>query len=213
MGQGCCDVMTESQRVLEHKQRRVLWIVLSLNAVMFFVEFIGGWIVASTALMADSLDMLADAAVYGVSLYAIGRALHIKARAALMNGVLQMLFGVLILVEVMRRALTAELPEPLPMTVISVLALLVNTVSYVLLTRFRGDDINLRATWICSRNDMLHNISVIVAAGLVYWLGASWPDRVLALVMAAIVLRSAWHIMRESWPLVHHRNQHSHHET
>lgn len=198
---GCCDQNLCETQILEHQQRRMLWIVLGLNAGMFFAEFIAGWLVSSTALMADSLDMFADAAVYGVSLYAVGRGLQLKARAAVLNGGLQLLLGVVILVEVARRSLLGTTPEPLTMSVLSVLALVVNTICFVLLTRFRGSDINLRATWICSRNDMLGNVGVLVAAGLVAWTGSAWPDRILGLAIALIIVRSAISILREALPL------------
>ena len=198
---GCCDHDLCETKVLESKQRRMLWLVLILNAGMFLLEFIAGWLVGSTALMADSLDMFADAAVYGVSLYAIGRSLRMKARAALLNGGLQCILGTLILAEVIRRSLLGTVPEPLAMSVLSVLALVVNTICFVLLSRFRGDDINLRATWVCSRNDMLANIGVLAAAGLVGWTGSAWPDRVLGVGIALIILHAAIKILREAAPL------------
>ncbi len=199
---GCCDHDLCETETLERQQRRMLWVVLCLNAGMFFAEFITGWLAGSTALMADSLDMFADAAVYGVSLYAVGRSLQLKAKAAVLNGSLQLMLGLLILIEVARRSVLGSTPEPMAMTVMGMLALLVNTICFVLLSRFRGADINLRATWICSRNDMLGNVSVLIAAGLVGWTGSPWPDRLLGLVMAVIILRSAVKILREAVPLV-----------
>lgn len=198
---GCCDHDLCETKTLERQQRRMLWVVLSLNAGMFFAEFIAGWLASSTALMADSLDMFADAAVYGLSLYAVGRGLQLKARAAVLNGSLQLLLGTLILVEVARRSLLGTAPEALTMSVLAGLALIVNTICFVLLTRFRGSDINLRATWLCSRNDMLGNIGVLLAAGLVNWTASVWPDRLVGLVLALIILRSAVRILREAWPL------------
>jgi len=199
---GCCEQDLRKTQNLELQQRRMLWIVLCLNAVMFLFEFTAGWLVDSTALMADSLDMFADAAVYGVSLYAVGRSLQLKARAALLNGTLQFVLGALILAEVIRRSVLGTVPEPLTMSVLSVLALVVNTACFVLLSRFRGDDINLRATWVCSRNDMLGNVGVLLAAGLVSWTNSAWPDRVLAVGIAIIILHSAVKILREASPLV-----------
>lgn len=198
---GCCDHDLCETKTLERQQRRMLWLVLTLNAGMFFAEFIAGWLASSTALMADSLDMFADAAVYGVSLYAVGRSLQLKAKAAVLNGGLQLVLGLLILAEVARRSVLGSAPEPMAMTVMGVLALLVNSICFALLSRFRGGDINLRATWICSRNDMLGNVSVLVAAGLVGWTGSPWPDRLLGLAMAVIILRSAFKILREAVPL------------
>ncbi|NQD38269.1 cation transporter [Permianibacter sp. IMCC34836] len=198
---GCCEHDLCETKTLERQQRRVLWVTLSLNGAMFLAEFIAGWLAGSTALMADSLDMFADAAVYGVSLYAVGHSLQLKARAAVLNGSLQWLLGLLILVEVGRRSWLGTAPEPVAMTVLGLLALLVNTTCFLLLTRFRKGDINLRATWICSRNDMIGNVGVVLAAGLVAWLNSPWPDRVVGFVMAVIILRSAWRILGEAVPL------------
>lgn len=206
---GCCEhELCESKPLqhpaLERQQRRVLWITFSLNTVMFLAEFVAGWLANSAALMADSLDMFADAAVYGLSLCAVGRSLQLKAKAAALNGGLQLLLGTLILVEVVRRSLLGSAPEPLTMSVLGLLALLANTACFVLLSRFRQGDINLRATWVCSRNDMLGNVGVLLAAGLVSWTGSPWPDRLLGLVMALIILRSAFQILREAVPLARH---------
>lgn len=198
---GCCEHDLGETQTLERQTRQVLWITLTLNTIMFFAEFIAGALANSTALMADSLDMFADAAVYGVSLYAVGRGLRLKARAAALNGSLQGLLGLLILVEVARHSWLGTAPEPVAMTVLGVLALVVNTTCFVLLTRFRQGDINLRATWLCSRNDMLGNIGVLIAAALVAWFDSPWPDRLLGLVIALIILRSAIRIFHEAVPL------------
>lgn len=183
---------------LEQAQRWVLRIALALNAGMFVAECISGWLAESTALLADSLDMLADAAVYAMSLYAVGRAMHLKTRAARANGSLQLLLGLMVLADVGRRFLLGSAPEPLVMGVLGTLALAVNTTCFILLARFRRGDINLRATWLCSRNDMLANLGVLAGAALVSWQGKAWPDLLIGLVIAALVIHSAWQILRET---------------
>ncbi len=172
--------------------------MLSLNSVMFLVEFTVGWIADSSGLLADSLDMLADTAVYLVSLYAVGRSLRHKAKAALFNGGLQFTLGFLVLANVFKRIWLGSDPQTDLMMSVAVVALLVNVTCFVLFYRLRKGDINLRASWICSRNDMLANVGVISAAGLVAWLEAPWPDWVIGALIACVVVHSAWRIIRKA---------------
>lgn len=190
---GCC--ATEAKN---NKERRLLWIVLGLNAVMFFVEFIAGWIANSTSLMADSLDMLADAVVYSLSLYAVGKTIIQKARSALVNGYLQLCLGVFVLVHIGWKIYTQATPDEFIMTWVAVLALVVNVSCFLILYQFRQGDVNLRASWICSRNDMLANCGVIIAALLVPVVNAAWPDWLIAAVIALVVIRSALQIIKEA---------------
>ncbi|TCK17863.1 cation diffusion facilitator family transporter [Thiogranum longum] len=179
-------------------ERRVLTIVLLINAGMFVAEFGAGLWSGSTALLADSLDMLADALVYALGLFALGRAAHWRARAALTSGLLQLLLGVGIAVEAMHKLAENELPDAATMGWFGVLALLANALCVALLARYRSGDINLRATWICSRNDMIGNVGVLIAAGLVGWLQSAWPDILIGLLIAGIVIRSAWAVIHEA---------------
>lgn len=195
----CCG--DECGSGLEHAnrhERRILIIVLLINAVMFVAEFSAGLLSGSTALLADSLDMLADAIVYALGLFALGRASHWRARAALTSGVFQLLLGFGVALEALWKMLAGGLPDAATMGLFGVVALLANTVCFLLLARFRDGDINLRATWICSRNDMLGNIGVLVAAGMVTWLASPVPDIVIGLLIAAVVIRSAWRIVVEA---------------
>lgn len=189
----CCAPDANNQQ-----ERRLLWTVLVLNAVMFVIEFSAGWLAQSSGLIADSLDMLADAAVYSVSLYAVGRAASHRARAAMLNGGLQLLLGLGVLVDVARRIWLGSQPQALTMSTISILALVVNVSCFLLLFRFRQGDINLRASWICSRNDMIANLGVLVAAGLVAWLGAAWPDWFIGALIAGLIVYSAVYIIRDA---------------
>jgi len=190
---GCC-----VNDIRNNRERKLLWLVLILNFTMFFVEFITGWLADSSGLMADSLDMLADATVYSLSLYAVGRSLQHKGRAALLNGGLQAMLGVLILMDVGRRIWLGSTPQPHLIFSISLLALVVNVICFVLLYQFRKGDVNLKASWICSRNDILANVGVLVSAGLVSWLGVPWPDWLIGSVIALIIVHSGVGIIREA---------------
>jgi cation diffusion facilitator family transporter len=180
-------------------ERRILVVVLLINASMFAAEFSAGLVAGSTALLADSLDMLADAIIYAIGLFALGRASHWRARAALTNGLFQLALGAGIAIEAVLKLFVDALPDTATMGLFGVLALIANTVCFVLLTRFRDGDINLRATWICSRNDMIGNVGVLIAAGMVWWLGAAWPDIVTGLMIAMVVIYSATRIANEAY--------------
>ncbi|MGM0525594.1 MAG: cation diffusion facilitator family transporter [Pseudomonadota bacterium] len=192
----CCG--TSSQDKIDTNQRRLLWTVLVLNGVMFFVEFIAGWLAESSGLIADSLDMLADALVYGVSLYAVGKAIKYKANAAIFNGTLQSVLALLVLTDVTQRLIFGSSPQVNTMLVIAGLALAVNIACFLLLYSQRNGDINIRASWICSRNDMLMNTGVIISALLVAQLEMAWPDLLIATLIALIVLQSALRIIRDA---------------
>ncbi len=189
----CC-----ASDVRNDRERKLLWVVLILNFGMFVVEFAAGWIADSSGLLADSLDMLADAAVYSLSLYAVGRSLQYRARSALLNGYLQSMLGMLILVDVGRRIWLGSEPQPQLMFSIALLALTVNIISFTFLYQHRKGDVNLKASWICSRNDMFANVGVLISAGLVAWLGAPWPDWLVGGLIAAIVLHSSFGIIQEA---------------
>lgn len=186
----CCAAEARNSR-----ERALLWTVLALNAVMFVVEFTAGWLARSSGLMADSLDMLADVLVYSVSLYAVGRGIAQKAKAALLNGSLQMLLGLGVLLHIGWRIWEGSAPQTDIMGWIAALALAVNISCFALLYRFRSGDINMRASWLCSRNDMLANVGVLVAAWMVNLLSSAWPDYVIAALIAGVVIHSAYGIL------------------
>jgi cation diffusion facilitator family transporter len=187
-------------------ERRILVTVLLINAVMFAAEFSAGLVAGSTALLADSLDMLADAIIYAIGLFALGRAAHWRARAALTSGLFQLALGFGIAIEALVKIFTDGLPDVATMGLFGVLALVANTICFVLLARFREGDINLRATWICSRNDMIGNVGVLIAAGLVLWLESGWPDILIGLLIAGVVIRSASRIAGEACSALKHRH-------
>jgi len=195
---GCGDECGSGLEHANRHERRILIIVLIINAGMFIAEFSAGLLSASTALLADSLDMLADAVVYALGLFALGRASHWRARAALTSGVLQLLLGLGVAVEAIWKMTAGSLPDAATMGLFGVIALVANTLCFLLLTRFRDGDINLRATWICSRNDMIGNLGVLLAAALVIWTASPLPDIIIGLLIATVVIYSAWRIISEA---------------
>lgn len=194
----CC-----ASEIRNDQERKLLWVVLILNFGMFVVEFVAGWIADSSGLLADSLDMLADAMVYSLSLYAVGRSINLKARAALLNGYLQFSLGALILMDVGRRIWLGSEPQPQLILSIALLALTVNIISFAFLYQHRKGDVNLKASWICSRNDMIANVGVLISAGLVAWLNAPWPDWLVGGLIAVIVLHSSFGIIKEAKKTMH----------
>jgi cation diffusion facilitator family transporter len=177
-------------------EARTLWAVLALNAAMFVVEMVTGWIAESTGVLADGLDMLADALVYGVALYAVGRKPALKRRAARLCGGLQVVLALAALAEVARRARFGSEPAPPLMVAVSVLALAANVTSLWLVARHREGGVHMKATYICTTNDVLANLGVIAAGALVAWTGSPVPDLVIGTTIAAFVLRGAVRILR-----------------
>lgn len=177
-------------------EARTLWTVLAINAAMFVVEGVAGWLAQSTGLLADSLDMLADAAVYGLALYAVGRPARLKLRAAHTSGWLQIALAAGAFAEVARRALVGSAPEPPAMIGVSLVALAANVACLALVQRQRHRGAHMQASAIFSANDVLANLGVIAAAGLVAWTGSAAPDLVVGAAIAALVLRGAVRILR-----------------
>ena len=200
MSDSCCDNKASELEQLAQRedQRRVLIIVLCINVAMFIAEFGGGIVAGSVALMADATDMLGDAIVYGASLYAIQKGDRWKAGVAAFKGGFILLLGLAILLNVWNKVESGVPPSSTLMLAFGATALAANLVCLVLLSRFRGQDVNMSSTFECSRNDVISNIGVLVAAGLVALLDSPWPDIVIGLVMAAIILRSAVRVLRES---------------
>lgn len=195
---GCSDSCGAELAKVSPAERHTLIVVLVLNAGMFLAEFSAGLVAGSTALLADSLDMLADALIYALGLFALGRAPHWRSRAALSSGLFQLALGTGVAIQAITRVFVDGLPDTATMGFFGVLALAVNTVCFLLLARFRHGDINLRATWICSRNDMIGNVGVLLAAGLVILFDSMWPDIVIGLLIAMVVVRSALRIIAEA---------------
>jgi cation diffusion facilitator family transporter len=195
----CCDQKAEEIATLRGEHRKVLVVVLTINAVLFVVEATAGVLAHSTALLADSLDMLGDALVYGFSLYVLWRSAEWKALAAIIKGSIMAVFGVGVLAQAAYKMLAGLVPSAETMGLIGVLVLVGNAVCFFLLLRHRSDDLNMRSTWLCSRNDIIANLSVLVAAMGVKVFDASWPDILIGAAIAALFLRSAFSVLRESF--------------
>ncbi len=194
----CCEDKSLEVDRLRERQFKVLWVVLGINACMFALEVTVGLLAGSTALLADSLDMLGDALVYGFSLYVVGRNDRWKAGAALLKGVLMAGFGAMVLVHVGVSLLFAETPDFRIMAITGVVALVANGTCLFLLTRHRGDDLNMRSTWLCSRNDIIANVGVVAAAAVVFLVGSPWPDLVVGLVITVVFLRSSVYVVQQA---------------
>lgn len=194
-GKGC-----ELERLAQDSgQRRVLTAVLTINAAMFGVEFGAGLFAGSAALMADALDMLGDALIYGFSLYALSRAARWKAGAALAKGGFIFLFGIGVLVEIGAKITTGVPPASGVMILVGLVALAANLTCLALLWRFRHHDVNLSSTFECSRNDVIANCGVLLAAGAVALTRSAWPDILVGLAIAALFLRSAVRVLKAGW--------------
>lgn len=195
MGGQCRDGIGNVEEI---PYRRIMWAVLAVNAVMFLIEAGAGLGAKSVALQADALDFLADAATYGITLLVLPMAIRWRARAALVKGASMALFGLWVLGATAYNAFLLDAPDALVMGSVGVLALLANLFCALLLFRFRGGDSNKRSAWLCSRNDVLGNLAVIVAAGGVSATGTAWPDLAVALIMAALWVHAAVQIIRQA---------------
>lgn len=192
-----CDCSFEAR---DAEQRRVLVWLLAINGTMFVVEAIVGLLAHSTGVTADSLDMLADALVYGSGLYAIGRTAVVKQRAAFWSGVFQIGLAVTILADVGRRAVNGSEPNWVLMMSMSAVALAANAYCLTLLSKHRDGEAHMRASWIFSRSDVIANAGVITAGGLVALTGSRWPDLIVGSVISLVVLHGGWEILRHTAP-------------
>lgn len=177
-------------------QRRVLIYLLLINATMFLLEVVVGSLAQSTALVADSLDMLADAIVYGVSLYVVGRSAIYKTRAASLSGVLQITLAGLVLFDVIRKFVAGSAPESALMIGIGLIALIANVLCLWLLAKHREGEVHMRASWIFSKNDVIANLGVIVAGVLVTVTQSQLPDLMIGLAVAIFVMKGGIQILK-----------------
>jgi cation diffusion facilitator family transporter len=194
----CCEQKSCDLERLGATQSRVLWIVLGINLTMFFVEVVSGYFARSLALSSDSLDMLGDAITYGTSIYVIKRGIQAKARVAVLKAWIIVLSAMAILGAAVHRLYNPTVPDFSAMGGVGLLALAANVVCLLLLTRHRNDDINMNSVWICSRNDIIANTSVLGAAVLVYYFNSPWPDLIVATALSVLFLRSARHIFAKA---------------
>ncbi|MFZ5732593.1 MAG: cation transporter [Pseudomonadota bacterium] len=178
--------------------RRALWAVLIINAAMFAVEIAAGYAAGSASLQADALDFLGDAANYALSLTVVGMALRYRAMAAMLKGVSMLAFGLWVTGTVVWHAINGTLPNATTMGAIGFTALAANAAASAILWAYRSGDANMRSAWICTRNDVLGNLAVLLAALGVFGTGAGWPDLLVAIVMAGLALQGAFLVLRQA---------------
>ncbi len=193
---GCCGTEKKFDGISQ-EYKRILWIVIAINASMFFIEMGAGFTAHSQALFADALDFLGDSLTYGISLWAVGKALHIRAKAALVKGYSLLLMGFWVLGSTLYRMTIFTTPEAVIMGSIGALALTANLASVLLLLKYRDGDANVRSVWLCSRNDAIGNVVVMLAASGVWATQSAWPDLTVAGIMALLFLSSATQILRQ----------------
>lgn len=199
MAGGCCGGSQDNtEKLNDAAWRRVLWIALVINAVMFGLEIFAGVTAGSASLKADALDFLGDAANYAISLGVAGMALAWRARAAMAKGVSILLFGLWVLGNTVWMAMQGVVPAAETMGVVGIAALVANLACAAMLWRHRAGDANRRSVWICSRNDAVGNIAVVAAALGVFGTGTGWPDIVVAAIMAALALSGGWQIIHQA---------------
>jgi Co/Zn/Cd efflux system component len=196
MSAHCC--AAPATPAVDPRYRKVLWIALVLNAVMFGVELSASWSSGSVSLLADSIDFFGDAANYGLSLAVLAMAADVRSRAALFKAACMGGFGVFVLGKAAWNLQAGVPPEAATMGVVGFAALVVNAGVAVMLYRFRTGDANMRSVWICSRNDALGNLAVMLAALGVFGTGSAWPDLAVAAVMGALALSGAWTVLRHA---------------
>lgn len=193
----CCSDKEAALDRLRETQTTTLRIVLVANAAMFVVELVAGLSAGSIALLADSLDMLGDALVYAFSLYVVARGPRWKARAALAKAAVMALFGLFVFGQLVYKLVYPSAPVVETMGLVGALALAVNAACFGLLWRHRADDINMKSVWLCSRNDLVANVSVLLAAGAVWLTRSPWPDLTVGGLICLLFLRSAHQVASE----------------
>lgn len=194
---GSCDNHCSIDEQLSSPEyRKILWICLIANAVMFVVQMGASYIAGSVSLLANSADFLSDAANYGISLFVLGKTLQMKAKASIIKGVSLGMVGLWVAFETFDHSLEQSIPKPTIMMIVSIIALIVNVGCAALLYRYRKGDSNATSVWLCSRNDAIGNIAVMFAAGGVFALSSAWPDIIVAAILAWLALSAAWQIVR-----------------
>lgn len=196
MAQHCCG-NTEFTG-LDPAYKRILWLIIVINGAMFGVEMVAGILAQSQALQADALDFIGDTLSYGISLWAIGKAASIRSNAALFKGFTLTLMSLWVLGSTIYRIFVMNTPEAFTMGSIAIAAFIANLVSVLLLMRYKDGDANVRSVWLCSRNDAIGNLIVLVAATGVWYADSAWPDLIVAGIMVILFLSSAWQITTQA---------------
>ena len=198
MSDCCADAACSASRAIPPRYRRVLWIALFANLAMFGVEIVAGWGARSVSLLADAVDFFGDAANYGLSLAVLSLAVVWRSRTALIKGLTMGAYGLYVLGQALWNAFAGVVPEAMTMGVVGALALAVNVTVAVLLYAFRSGDANMRSVWLCSRNDAIGNLAVMLAALGVFGTGAAWPDLLVATLMGGLGLSAARSVIRQA---------------
>ena len=198
MAEHCCQHKAKELEKLQKRQSKVLWIILAINAVMFVVEFSGGIKAASLSLTGDSLDMLGDALVYGCSLYVIKKGKKAQARSAILKGSIMFISAIAVFARATYQLFAQTVPTVQLMGEIGILALLANLICFLLLIRHRNDNINMSSVWLCSRNDIIANTSVLLTAGLVLLTNSFLPDFILGLLLTVVFAQSAGKVLQKA---------------
>jgi len=193
---GCSSLNFDGTSV---RYKRVLWLVIAINLVMFIVEVGASVASDSMALRADALDFLGDSLTYALTLLAIGHSLRWRASAAMFKGVILALMGVWVLGSTLYRFFVMGMPNEMIMGSVGLMAFIANLTSVLLLLKYRDGDANVRSVWLCSRNDAIGNVAVMIAAGVVYVTGSHWPDLMVAFLMALLFLSSSSQIIRQAY--------------
>jgi len=199
MSDACCEGSAQSATALAARHRGVLWAVLAINLGLFAVEVVTGLRAGSSALLGDSLDMLGDALVYAASLYVVERGARAQARVAAGKGLLMGVLAASVVADALSRIASQSPPSSTVVGVVGALALAGNGACFALLYQHRGDNLNLRSTWLCSRNDLIANVAVLASAGLVAATANRWPDALVGAGLAALWLRTSWRVLAEAW--------------
>lgn len=205
----CCGQSNSAFDGMSHDYRRRLWLVIALNAGMFVVEMAAGQAAGSKALQADALDFFGDAVTYGISLAVIGASLKTRALAALAKGTSLLLMGIWVAGSTLYQVFVLGVPQAAVMGSVGFLALAVNLASVMLLVRYKDGDANVRSVWLCSRNDAIGNVAVMLAALGVWGTATAWPDLIVAGLMASLFVSSAVQILRQAIREYRHKTEHA----
>lgn len=198
MAKDCCDSDCQNIQNITPKYRKILWIALIINFSMFLVEVLSGFNANSVSLMADAIDFFGDTMNYGISLAVLSMSLMWRARAALFKGLTMGAFGLFVLASAVWALMHGKMPEPYTMGIIGMLALVANVSVAIMLYAYREGDANMQSVWLCSRNDAIGNVAVMLAALGVFGSGSAWPDLIVAVIMASLGISAAIHIIKKA---------------
>ena len=194
----CCEQNSRAFDGLSADYKRRLLLVIGINAAMFFGEISAGYFASSQALQADALDFLGDSLTYGLSLAVIGKSVQIRTNAALVKGLSLLLMGIWVFGSTLYQAIILELPRAEVMGAVGLIAVLANLACVFILVRYKDGDANVRSVWLCSRNDAIGNVAVMIAALSVWGTASAWPDLIVAAIMAGLFLYSSFMIIRHA---------------